>query len=117
MTSNYKTKSIKCHDNYILEVEFVDGTKGLVSLEHILWGEVFEPLKDPEYFKKAFIDDFGVITWPNGADLAPDAMYLRIKNSRLKKINYTDDDEMKNPIVVNDFLPAPDKLKLRLKNK
>jgi hypothetical protein len=41
-----------------------------------LWGEVFEPLKDPEYFAKAFVDEeLGTVCWPNGADLSPEWLY------------------------------------------
>jgi len=40
-----------------------------------LWGPVFEPLRDPAIFAQAFVDDFGAVAWPNGADLAPDALY------------------------------------------
>ncbi|MGB6000271.1 MAG: DUF2442 domain-containing protein [Thermoanaerobaculia bacterium] len=42
-------------------------------------GPVFEPLRDPDYFAQVSIDEFGVICWPNGADLAPDALYRRLK--------------------------------------
>ena len=65
-------------DNYCLEVIFDDGVKGIVSLSDRLFGPVFEPLKDPSFFAQAKIDEFGVVTWPNGADLAPDALYERL---------------------------------------
>ena len=39
-------------------------------------GTVFEPLRDPAEFAKARIE-MGAVQWPNGADLAPDAMYER----------------------------------------
>lgn len=38
-----------------------------------LVGTVFEPLRDPAFFGQAFLDH-GAVTWPNDADLAPDAM-------------------------------------------
>jgi hypothetical protein len=61
--------------NYRLQVRFEDGTAGIVSLEDELFGPVFEPLKDVSFFEQVGIDEFGAICWPNGADLAPDAMY------------------------------------------
>jgi hypothetical protein len=59
--------------HYVLEVVFADGYRREVDLEGQLRGPVFEPLKDPEYFAKAYVDpDSGTVTWPNGADLAPE---------------------------------------------
>ena len=42
------------------------------------FGPVFEPLNDPETFRQVRIDEFGVVCWPNRADLAPDALYPTI---------------------------------------
>ena len=64
---------------YRLEVEFADGVHGIVDLSEDLWGPVFEPLRDPAKFAEVGIDEFGVICWPNGADLAPDALYDDLK--------------------------------------
>ena len=65
---------------YRLWVEFADGVAGEIDLADRLFGTVFEPLKDPELFAKVEIDEFGAVCWPNGADLAPDALYLRLAN-------------------------------------
>ncbi len=64
---------------YRLRVEFDDGTNGIVALEQRLFGPVFEPLRDPALFAQARVDEFGAVCWPNGADLAPDALYQRLK--------------------------------------
>ena len=39
---------------------------------------LFEPLKDPDLFAQAKVDEFGATCWPNGADLAPDALYRQL---------------------------------------
>ena len=58
---------------YSLDVRFRDGFCRRIDMTEELWGEVFEPLKDPEYFAKAFVDRVsGSVAWPNGADLAPE---------------------------------------------
>jgi hypothetical protein len=62
-----------------LELVFSDGTRGVVALKDQLFGPVFEPLRDPEYFNQAFVDEFGAVGWPNGIDLAPDALYEQIR--------------------------------------
>ena len=63
-----------------LYVEFTDGVSGEVDLAPRLFGPVFEPLKDPEMFASVGIDDFGAICWPNGADLAPDALHSELSD-------------------------------------
>lgn len=58
-----------------LFVTFNDGTSKVVDLAPLLRGPVFEPLHDPGLFALAALDpDFGVVCWPNGADLAPEAI-------------------------------------------
>lgn len=41
-------------------------------------GTIFEPLRDAQLFAQVRLD-LGAVTWPNGADLAPDAMYDSIR--------------------------------------
>jgi hypothetical protein len=58
-----------------LDIVFADGKTAQISLAGRLFGPVFSPLADEELFRKAFVDEFGAVSWPNGADLAPDALY------------------------------------------
>ena len=37
-------------------------------------GPVFDPLKNPKMFKKFFVEA-GTLAWPNGVDIAPEALY------------------------------------------
>lgn len=62
-------------NGYRLEVVFDDGVRGTVSLEKRLFGPVFEPLRNTALFGQVTVDEFGAVSWPNGADLAPDALY------------------------------------------
>ncbi len=62
--------------NYQLRLEFDDGKIKDIDLNDELYGEIFEPLKDTELFKKVYINpDTGTIEWPNGADFAPEFLY------------------------------------------
>jgi hypothetical protein len=70
-----KVLSVKPKPNWILEVVFADGTRCAVSMKERLFGPVFESLRDPNLFAQAAVDEYGAICWPNGADLAPDAIY------------------------------------------
>jgi hypothetical protein len=58
-----------------LFVEFSDGVSGEIDLSTRLFGPMFEPLRDPAFFAAVTLDAFGVPTWPNGADLAPEPLY------------------------------------------
>jgi hypothetical protein len=66
---------------YRLRVEFDDGVAGEIDLADRLFGPVFEPLRDEGEFRKVFVDEFGAIAWPCGADLAPDAIHRRLTNA------------------------------------
>jgi hypothetical protein len=73
-----KVVFVKAQEDWKLEVRFADGTRGIVPMKDRLFEPVFEPLKDPALFARVGIDEFGAICWPNGADLAPDAIYERL---------------------------------------
>ena len=64
-----------------IRVTFDDGTTGTVDFRPWLHGPVFEPLKDVEYFRRFFIDG-GTVAWPNGADIAPETLYLAARTGR-----------------------------------
>ena len=58
---------------FVIEVVFGDGFKRDVDLTDAMHGPVFEPLRDPDFFAKAYVDeDLGTVAWPNGADIAPE---------------------------------------------
>ena len=59
-----------------LDVRFNDGVRKKVDLTPLLTGPVFQPLRDPAYFARVVVDPrAGTVVWPNGADLAPEALY------------------------------------------
>ena len=63
---------------YKVAVSFNDGRKGVADLSDALRGPVFEPLKDPAIFAQLRVDkELETLTWPNGADLAPEYVYFR----------------------------------------
>ena len=68
--------------DYTIHVWFADGTEGDVDLGNELYGEVFEPLKDPVVFKTFTVHpDFHTLCWPNGADIAPEFLYEKVQLS------------------------------------
>ncbi len=62
-----------------LRLGFEDGIKGEVDFSALDWRGVFEPLRDPSYFGRVELDqELGTIVWPNGADIAPETLHVRV---------------------------------------
>jgi len=66
--------------DFKIHLVFNDGIEGTVDFSDWLSGPVFEPLKDPAFFTRFFIEG-GTVAWPNGADIAPETLYERAKAS------------------------------------
>jgi hypothetical protein len=60
---------------FTINVLFNDGLRKDIDFSKWLKGGIFEELKDERKFQKFFIDGM-TITWPNGADVAPETLYL-----------------------------------------
>lgn len=71
----WKIRRFEVRPGHRIWVEFADGVAGEADLTSELWGPLGEPLRDPDVFAAAFLDEFGAIAWPNGFDLAPDALH------------------------------------------
>ena len=77
---SYRIEEAKYVRDYTIYLRFSDGTEGEVYLGEELNGEVFKPLKDVSYFKNFTLDPvLHTITWPNGADFAPEFLYDSIR--------------------------------------
>ncbi|MDZ7795236.1 MAG: DUF2442 domain-containing protein [Spirochaetia bacterium] len=65
--------SLELSGSYKMSIWFNNGETVEVDLENELEGEIFEPLKDSEYFKRVYLnEEIGTAQWPNGADFAPE---------------------------------------------
>jgi len=61
---------------YKLRLRFDDDVVRVVDLAEHLDGPVFQPLKDPSFFKRFTLNrDIDTVVWPNGADFSPDFLY------------------------------------------
>ena len=82
-TVPWRVTSVTALPDCRLRVAFVDGVVGDVDMRLFLGdpkidGTIFEPMRNPAVFAQARVV-LGAIQWPNGADLAPDAMYDAIR--------------------------------------
>jgi hypothetical protein len=58
---------------YWLRLTLTDGQVIERDVSEALWGPVFEPVRDRRVFEAARVDG-GTVTWPGGADLAPETL-------------------------------------------
>jgi len=74
---------IEYKKGFVYRIVFDDGTSGDMDFsEYIGRGPVFEPLRDPAFFKRATVEG-GTISWPNGADIAPETLYEKISRQQV----------------------------------
>ncbi len=67
--------------DHSLLVRFKDGLTGRVRLRLEELTGALAPLRDAEFFKRAYID-LGAVAWPGNIDLAPDVMYVQIARAQ-----------------------------------
>lgn len=66
-----EARRVRAQADYRLEIVFDDDTVGVIDLrDFVELGEVTEPLRDPAYFRRVFVE-MGTPTWPNGCNIDP----------------------------------------------
>jgi hypothetical protein len=77
-----KVRKAKPLGGHRLMIEFSDDMAGERDFSFITGetGPMLEPLKDPAYFRRVFVED-GVLTWPNGYDWDPIALHDEMKEA------------------------------------
>lgn len=76
MTDLVHVTAVEALEDHRLRLSFEDGAEGEIDLSTWPWQGVFEPLADPDYFRRVKLDkELGTIVWPNGADLAPETLH------------------------------------------
>jgi len=69
-------RDVRYVSEYKLLLTFEDGVVKLVDMKPHLEGEIFEPLKDTDYFKCVRVNtEIDTIVWDNHADFSPDFLY------------------------------------------
>ena len=67
--------------DYTPFVRFKDGLEGLVRLRPEQLTSALEPLRDENFFKRAFIDE-GAVVCPGEIELAADAMHAEVSGKQ-----------------------------------
>lgn len=66
--------AVKALPNYCLLVTFETNEQKRFDMKPYLSATVFQPLKNPSFFKLARVN-YGTVTWPNEIDIAPETLY------------------------------------------
>jgi hypothetical protein len=75
MNALNKVKSVRHLGDYRVRLVFRDGRAFDLDLRPICeGGPVFEPLRDIAFFARVSVADWGVIHWPNDADIDSDVL-------------------------------------------
>jgi len=57
---------------FILRVDFNDGTSQVIDFRPVLKGDLYGPLQEPSLFDRVILDkEAHTLVWPNGADFDP----------------------------------------------
>lgn len=66
---------------YCIRLRFMNGFEGVIDMHRLVHNSlVFSALQDRKLFAKVSVVS-GVLTWPGGRDLAPDALYRNMRAS------------------------------------
>jgi hypothetical protein len=86
--AGYDVIDVQVLGHYRLRLTFADGLVGDVDLSNLRTRDgIFEALRDPAFFRQVRVDaELGTITWPNGADLAPEVLYERASDHPVRPV-------------------------------
>ena len=60
---------------YTLRIKFDDGAQQVINFEPVLYGPVFEPLRDLALFNQVrSVTEVGCLEWPTCADFDPETL-------------------------------------------
>ena len=78
MNTPLRLEAVEHLEGTRISVAFSNGRSGIADLQALLSGPLLAPLKQSECFAGFELNaELGTITWPNGADLAPEAIYFQ----------------------------------------
>ncbi len=65
--------------DFLIKLVFSDNSCGILDFKPILQrtGSLLEPLRDPIYFNRCFIE-MGALCWPNGLELGAESLKIKL---------------------------------------
>jgi len=72
----HRIESVIPLEDFRLKVIFRGGEVNVFNAKSHLFGPIFAPVTQPDYFAHVDVDEIaGSIYWPNGADFCPEFVY------------------------------------------
>lgn len=84
----WRLRAVSVLPDWQLAVTFNDGLTGIVDVAELVNAPdagIFAALRDVDFFAQVRLE-CGAVAWPNGADLAPDAMHKEIRRTGIWRI-------------------------------
>lgn len=84
-----RVEKVRYLEEYRLELQFTDGTKGEIDFRQRVVGRggVFEPFADLEFFKQVVVEpEAGTLVWPNQVDFCPDVLYSLVTGQAIPEL-------------------------------
>jgi Protein of unknown function (DUF2442) len=75
---NPRIRTAKPLENFLLDIEFKNGEKGIFDVKPYFEYSIYEPLMNFNFFKNVTVF-CGAITWNDALDFCPDTVYLESK--------------------------------------
>ena len=75
-----RVEAVEPRQGFVVHVRFTDDTERDIDLGPYLHGPVFEQARtDPAFFRQVAVDpESRTLSWPNGADIDPDVLYMGV---------------------------------------
>ena len=94
MRTNYLSETVTAIqplDGYRVRATFADGFAGEVDLVPLLdCGPIFEPLRDPAFFRSVKASPYGVPEWSDELDLSPGSLRAWCEAGKFMDYEQTD---------------------------
>ena len=65
-----------------IRITYSDQVEGVVDLSADVGKGVFGPLRDPAFFRRVYVGQFGQIAWSDDIEICPDAAYQEITSQK-----------------------------------
>jgi hypothetical protein len=89
----HDVKAATYKGDYLIEIEFDDGNRGVVDFsKYLTGGGAFERFRDPAYFRRFTVnEDSGTLTWDDDVDIAPETLYAEATGRALPSWMHCDE--------------------------